>query len=180
MKAYKGFNKDLSCTRGNGKFNYSIGKKYVEEKAKTANCGFHCVEEPLDVLDWYEGGRYCLVEIGGDINENGNRIISCTEIEIVKELTLHELVVHECAWIVRHPQRQFSDMVGKESAVAERNKGFAIAIGKNPKAMGRKIGDIIAIMKYEDGACSDVGIYVIDNQSYKPNVWYDCTGEVAR
>lgn len=55
MIAYKGFNKDLACTLGNGTFRYEIGKTYTESEAKCANTGFHCVEEPIEVLRWYSG-----------------------------------------------------------------------------------------------------------------------------
>ena len=49
MIAYKGFNKDLTCTKGKGVFQYEPGKKYVEEKAKCARTGFHAATNPLDV-----------------------------------------------------------------------------------------------------------------------------------
>ena len=55
MIAYKGFNKDLTCTKGKGVFQYEPGKKYVEEKAKCARTGFHAATNPLDVLS------YCLL-----------------------------------------------------------------------------------------------------------------------
>ena len=34
MIAYKGFNKDLTCTMGKGRFQYEVGKSYKEDSAK--------------------------------------------------------------------------------------------------------------------------------------------------
>lgn len=48
--AYKGFNKDLTCTMGNGTFQYKPGVWYKEEKAHCARTGFHATDNPLDVL----------------------------------------------------------------------------------------------------------------------------------
>lgn len=47
MIAYKGFNKDLTCTMGKGRFQYEVGKSYKEDSAKCASTGFHCTEEPI-------------------------------------------------------------------------------------------------------------------------------------
>ena len=49
MKAYKGFNTDMTC-RG---FQYEEGKTYTEEKADLCNSGFHACEMPLDVFEFY-------------------------------------------------------------------------------------------------------------------------------
>ena len=49
MKAFKGFNKDLTC-RG---FQYKVGETYEEEKAKLCHAGFHACESPVDCLQHY-------------------------------------------------------------------------------------------------------------------------------
>ena len=49
MKAFKGFNKDLTC-RG---FKYKVGETYEEEKAELCNAGFHACEKPVDCLQHY-------------------------------------------------------------------------------------------------------------------------------
>ena len=76
--AYKGFNKELACTLGKGVFRYQVGQTYKEELAECARTGFHCVEEPIEVLQWYREGRYawfsvtssripCLVSVAGPL-----------------------------------------------------------------------------------------------------------------
>ena len=49
MKAYKGFNKDMTC-RG---FQYEEGKTYHEDSAHMCESGFHACEDPLDCFKYY-------------------------------------------------------------------------------------------------------------------------------
>ena len=49
IKAYKGFNKDMTC-RG---FQFEEGKEYEEERAELCRSGFHACERPLDVFGYY-------------------------------------------------------------------------------------------------------------------------------
>ena len=49
MKAFKGFNKDLTC-RG---FQYKVGETYEEEKAELCHAGFHACESPVACLQHY-------------------------------------------------------------------------------------------------------------------------------
>ena len=67
MKAYKGFNKDMTC-RG---FQYEIGKEYETDAADLCSIGFHACENPLDCFSHYAPAtsRYCEVEI----EDNGQR-----------------------------------------------------------------------------------------------------------
>ena len=44
MKAYKGFNKDMTC-RG---FQFKEGESYHEDEAKLCESGFHACRNPLD------------------------------------------------------------------------------------------------------------------------------------
>ena len=50
MKAFKGFNKDLTC-RG---FQYKVGETYEEEKAELCCAGFHACESPVACLQHYD------------------------------------------------------------------------------------------------------------------------------
>jgi hypothetical protein len=49
MKAYKGFNKDMTC-RG---FQFKEGETYHEESAHLCESGFHACEDPLDCFGYY-------------------------------------------------------------------------------------------------------------------------------
>ena len=48
MKAYKGFNTDMTC-RG---FKFEEGKTYEEPEAKLCKSGFHACENPLDCFNY--------------------------------------------------------------------------------------------------------------------------------
>ena len=50
MKAYKGFNPDMTC-RG---FQYEEGKTYTTDEANLCKSGFHACENPLDCFRYYE------------------------------------------------------------------------------------------------------------------------------
>ena len=67
MKAYKGFNKDMTC-RG---FQYEEGKTYETDKAKLCTEGFHACENPLDCFAYYEPGTSVYREV--EIEDNGER-----------------------------------------------------------------------------------------------------------
>ena len=68
-KMYKGFDKDLKC-RG---FQFEVGKEYLHKGGvKVCVSGFHCCENPFDVLNFYpivdDNGnfnRFCEVEGNG-------------------------------------------------------------------------------------------------------------------
>ena len=100
MKAYKGFHKDLSC----------LGYKFKENawnKTDKANCGengFHCAENPLDCLSYYRNWRnsvYYEVEAAGDLDEDEfDSKISCTEIYLLKRLTLEQLLFEALIYMV--------------------------------------------------------------------------------
>ena len=92
MKAYKGFNKDMTC-RG---FQYEGGGTYETDSAKVCKCGFHACENPLDCFAYYhpaEGSIFHEVELGGDI-QRGDYDTNCaaTKIKIGARLTLAGMI----------------------------------------------------------------------------------------
>lgn len=91
MKAYKGFNKDMTC-RG---FKYEEGGEYETDKAKVCECGFHACENPIDCLVYYDAGHSVFheVELDGDIerSDNGTKV-SATKIKIGARLGIAGLV----------------------------------------------------------------------------------------
>ena len=90
IKAYKGFNTDLTCRN----FQYEVGKEY-EQKGKIEVCknGFHACENPMDVFKFYypNNSRYCEVEQSGTIGRSLDKIAS-SKIRIQCEIGLSGII----------------------------------------------------------------------------------------
>ena len=90
IKAYKGFNSDLTCR----KYQFEVGKEY-EESGKIEACknGFHACEKPMDVFGYYppSNSRYCEVEQGGSIDRCQDKIAS-SKIHIQCEIGLSGII----------------------------------------------------------------------------------------
>lgn len=70
MKAFKGFNKDLTC-RG---YQYEEGKEFHTERAECCDTGFHACEYPLDCFGYYDPAHsvYHEVELSGEMDKSGD------------------------------------------------------------------------------------------------------------
>ena len=93
MKAYKGFNADMTC-RG---FQYKEGETFETPKAEVCECGFHACLNPIDCFDYYGPGAksvYHEVELDGQIDtrSNGDTKVSATKIKIGARLSIAGLV----------------------------------------------------------------------------------------
>ncbi len=94
VKAFKGFNKDLTC-RG---FQYEEGKEFETERAESCEAGFHACEYPLDVFRYYSPSQSIFheVEMSGDMDrETCDSKICSTKIKIGAKLNIAGLV--KCA-----------------------------------------------------------------------------------
>ena len=59
MKAYKGFNKDMTC-RG---FQFREGETYHEDTAELCKSGFHACEAPIDCFSYYAPAKSVYREV---------------------------------------------------------------------------------------------------------------------
>ena len=90
MKAYKGFNKDMTC-RG---FQYKEGGEYETERAEVCECGFHACENPIDCLNYYNAADSVFheVEVGGDVvKSDDDTKVAATKIKIGAKLSIPAL-----------------------------------------------------------------------------------------
>ena len=163
MKAYKGFNKDMTC-RG---FQYAEGKTYKTDNAKVCECGFHACKHPLDVLGFYSPNNsvYHEVEVGGKIDESDENKVAATEIKIGARLTIAGLVKAAIDFTMSHikPEAKSNEDFGAASATGDKGaasatgyKGAASATGDNGAASATGDNGAASATGY-NGAASATG-----------------------
>ncbi|MBP3577685.1 MAG: hypothetical protein J6K15_06210 [Lachnospiraceae bacterium] len=188
MRAYKGFTKDLRAKLGKGR-DYKPNEVVVEKSSKCARSGLHCAENPLDCFDYYsvlDDNVYWLVEAGGSIDEDDwDSKIACTELKLIKELSIKEMVGHVLVYMVKHPLREWEKHRGGCVVAPDRAKDtagkIAIARGTNPSVAGKK-GAVLGLVREADGEITAVHLIEIDGVKYKEETWYtlDSAGNVCR
>lgn len=102
MKAYKGFDKDLTC---NG-YQYEIGKTYECKDAKVCDHGFHACLRPIDVFAYYPPtrSRYCEVDVDEDglSKSEDDSKVAARRITIIREIDLRELQEAQMEYARKH------------------------------------------------------------------------------
>ena len=191
MKAYKGFNKDMTC-RG---FQFEEGKTYEEKEAELCKSGFHACEKPLDVFAYYAPGNsvYHEVELN-DVSEKriDDSKVCAKKIRIGAELSIHSLVKAHVEYVKEHINKNIpastntgdysaSTNTGNRSASTNTGdysssevsgeKSIAIAFGKNSKARG-SIGCWIVIAEHDNNGPKDVRCFPVDGKNVKADTWY--------
>ena len=119
MRAFKGFNKDLTC-RG---YQYEEGKEFHTERAECCDTGFHACEYPLDCFGYYDPAHSVFheVELSGEMDKSrDNTKVCATDIKIGARLSIAGLVKMAIDFTM--------SKVNKEVGSDERH-GFASATG---------------------------------------------------
>ena len=118
MKAYKGFNKDLTC-RG---FQYEEGKSYEEEKAELCNKGFHACENPIDCLNHYSPNKsvYHEVELDdvSDERDSDTKVVA-KKIKIGAELSIPMLCKATFEYVKSHCTNEHNAEPGKPATAGD-------------------------------------------------------------
>lgn len=183
MIAFKGFTKDLTATMGKGVYQFEPGRTEVTEKSKTASIGFHCCENPIECMGWYSmyrGSRYFMVEAAGDINEDEFEKIACTELTLIKELSVKELVGHGMMYMVQHPmrarwkQRHAGIVVTDMNTSIDISGDIAIVRSANPRVKGVEGAILGLILEKEPGVITEAKLFEV-GQDTKPGTWYTIT-----
>ena len=128
IKAYKGFNKDMTCRN----IQYEEGKEYEEERAEACNCGFHACEYPLDCLGYYDPAHsvYHEVEQGGEISKRSDDTkVASTKIKIGARVSIAGLVQAAIEYTKERvkPEAESNEDYGASSATGY--KGASSATG---------------------------------------------------
>ena len=192
IKAYKAFDKDLSC-RG---FKYEVGKEYEETGyIKACEKGFHACPYPLDVFGYYApaGSRFCEVEQSGKIDDSESDKVCSSKIRIGAELDIRGLVKAAVSYVKERCTNECNAEPGKPAtagdggaatagnygAATSRGKastgsnGLSVARGKNVQVKGG-IGAILVIAEERDDTYDivDWKAVVVDGEVVKADTWY--------
>lgn len=182
MKAFKGFNKDMTC-RG---FQYEEGKTYETDEARLCETGFHACERPLDCFSYYAPGNsvYREVELEDVSSErkDDSKIVG-KKIKIGAGLDIASLCKAQFDYVKEHTMQEHTDdgaaTAGNRGAATSRGfstvgeNGIACARGNDVKVMGG-IGAILVIAE-EKRDSYDIDCwkaFVVDGEKIKADTWY--------
>ena len=126
MKAYKGFNKDMTC-RG---FQYEEGKTYETDKAELCHRGFHACENPLDCFHYYAPGESVYHEV--EIDDNGQRQKDDTKvvgkkIKIGAQLSIPMICKLHFEYVTSKCDQATSNVAGDKQSASAGYRGAASA-----------------------------------------------------
>ena len=191
MKAYKGFNKDMTC-RG---FHYEEGKEY-EHKGGIDMClsGFHACERPIDVFTYYPPGTsvYHEVEQNGEIKKGDDKTCS-TKIRIGAKIDIIGIVNATIEYVKSRCTNENNAKAGKPATAGYRGAataglcgtatsrgksssgkhGLSVARGNNVRVRGG-IGAILVIAEENESSydIKDFKVAVVDGVTIKAGTWY--------
>ena len=155
IKAYKAFDKDLSC-RG---FKYEVGKEYEETGyIKVCEKGFHACPYPLDVFGYYApaGSRFCEVEQNGKIDDSESDKVCSSKIRIGAELDIRGLVKAAVSYVKERCTNECNAEPGKAATAGD--SGAATAGDRGAATAGYKgaatAGDSGAATAGDSGAAT--------------------------
>ena len=206
IKAYKGFNKDMTC-RG---FQYEEGKEYETENAEACSVGFHACEHPLDCFGYYSPNEsvYHVVEQSGDISKaNDDTKVASTKIKIGAALNIAGLVKASIEYVNARVDKtkKSNERCGASSATgdkgassatgykgassADHENAIATSWGPEGKAKGVK-GSFLVLAEWKsnggnywkESTWTFVGAKMVrvDGKEVKENTWYSLiNGEIT-
>src|SRR4030042_4884285 len=124
MKAYKGFNHDMTC-RG---FQFEIGKTYTHDgEIKLCKSGFHSCEAPLDVWNFYPPtALFAEVELDGvseETHKQDTKRVS-KSLTVKAAIAIADLVKAQVEWCSKK----------SDATIAEGHSSKAASSGDSSKA----------------------------------------------
>ena len=192
IKAYKGFNKDMTC-RG---FQYEEGKDYETDKAELCESGFHACERPLDVFNFYEPATsvYHEVELDGDTKSDSEKTVA-TKIHVGGRLNIPALVEAHIEYTKSRCTTEHTDpnlaTAGDSGAATAGDFGVATSrgsssVGENGIACARGngcrvkggLGAVLVIAEEEETTYNlkQWRAVVVDGEKIKADTWYTLKG----
>ena len=184
MKAFKGFNKDMTCRD----FQFKEGETYHEDKAKLCSSGFHACEDPLDCFDYYDPANsiYREVELEDvtDEHEEDSKRVGKT-IKIGAEIGLPGIIKAHFEYVKSRCTNENNAEPGKPATAGDRGaatsrgssasgkNGLSVARGNSCKVKGG-MGAVLVLVE-ENKYDYDINAWaaaVVDGEKIKADTWY--------
>lgn len=170
MKAYKGFNKDMTC-RG---FRFEEGKEYHEENASLCESGFHACENPLDCYNYYGVANSVFHEVEiDDLDERrGKDSKVCGKtIKIGARLSVAKICEAHFEYVKSHTTHKVK--AGDAEGASAGASGSASA-GAYGSASAGASGSVLVIAEENnnDYAIKEWKAVVVDGKNVKADTWY--------
>ena len=194
MKAYKGFNKDMTCTPGKKKFQFEEGKTYEEPEAKLCESGFHACEAPIDVFRYYQPASSVYHEVNLDDvspDREEDSKVCAKKIKVGARLDIGSLVKAQIEFVKSRTTMEHTDekaaTAGDSGAATAGNFGAATSrgstsVGKNGIGLARgsevKVrggrGAILLIAEEQDRGydVKEWRAFQVDGETIKADTWY--------
>ena len=189
MKAYKGFNKDMTC-RG---FKFKEGETYHEDKARLCESGFHACEDPLDCFFYYNPNESVYHEVELDdvsAERNNDTKVVAKTIKIGGEIGFLGIAKAHVEYVLS----QIKDGNKKSAHHKEENRSAATNTGNRSAATVSGKDSVAIATGYKSKVCGGVGCAIVcvergdwngitypikaicsaivDGEQIKPDVWY--------
>ncbi len=181
MKAYKGFNRDMTCMG----FQYKEGETYHTDEAKLCKSGFHACEYPLDVLAYYppNSSAYHEVELDEVSGERGNDSKVCAKtIRVGARMDIASLakasIEYTASKCDKSRRNHATGIRGVASATgirgaasADNPTAIAVAWGLNGRAKG-VLGAHIVCAEWKEGKLICAKMARVDGVTIKADTYY--------
>ena len=154
MKAYKGFNADMTC-RG---FQYKEGKSYQEDAADLCISGFHACENPIDCLKYYhpaDGAVFHEVEVDDVSNRRDDDTKICGKrIHIGARLDLGTLIKAGVQFVFSKVDWEAKKAMDSSTAASQGYSSTAASQGYSSTAASQGNSSTAASQGYSSKAAS--------------------------
>ena len=166
IKAYKGFNDDMTCTPPNTdiKFQYEEGKEYEESKAKACERGFHACEYPLDCFGYYapsESVYHEVVQSGEISRSNDDSKLSSTKIKIGASINIAGMVKAAIEYTTKRVKKETDSDLKYGASSATGYKGASSATGDYGASIAGEKESIAVAWGYKSKAKGVLGSYLV-------------------
>ena len=151
MKAFKGFNRDMTC-RG---FQYEEGKTYEEPEAKLCDRGFHACADPIDCFNHYGAANSVFHEVElDDLSEEQDKDskVVAKKITIGAEIDFKDIILGHIEYV----NERIAEAV-------EKGENETLKVGNYQKATVGNFG----VAKAGVGGVANTGNFGVANAGFR-------------